>query len=100
MPLIDNLVAYLGESADRYLVDDRYPELERVLAVETAAQDRRCAFTGTDRPLPLQEALLRRVARNLAARRVPLVNLSSFEGGTTVTTVPQYDAEVRRLEAG
>ena len=49
-------------------------------------------------PADLGEALCRRVARNLAARSVPVASFSAFEGGGTVTRVPQRDAEVARLE--
>lgn len=50
-------------------------------------------------PADLREALLRRVARNLAARAVPVASFTAFDGGATSTRVPGRDPEVRRLEA-
>ena len=70
-------------------------ELQRALDAERAAQAKVCNVDvyGPD----LREALLRRVARNLAARAVPLAQSSSFDGGQAVT-VPYNDPEIRRLE--
>lgn len=48
----------------------------------------------------LREALLRRVARNLAARRIPTAPISSYgQGVTGVVATTQLDAEIARLEA-
>lgn len=70
-------------------------EIQRALDAERAAQAKVCRVDqyGPD----LREALLRRVARNLAARAVPLAQSSSFDGGQAVT-VPYNDPEIRRLE--
>lgn len=70
-------------------------EMQRALDAERAAQAKVCNVDayGPD----LREALLRRVARNLAARAVPLAQSSSFDGGQQVT-VPYNDPEIRRLE--
>lgn len=70
-------------------------EIQRALDAERAAQAKRCNVDeyGPD----LREALLRRVARNLAARAVPLASSSSFDGGGGAT-VPYNDPEIRRLE--
>jgi hypothetical protein len=71
-------------------------ELTSALAAEQSAQAARCKVDPY--PADLREALLRRVARNLAARSVPVATFSSFEGGTTSARVPQTDAEIQRLE--
>ena len=73
-------------------------ELEGALAAETAAQAARCRVTPyTD---DLREALMRRVARNLAARAIPVATWTSFEGGGGASTrVPTSDPEIARLEA-
>ncbi len=72
------------------------PTLAAALLAEQFAQAKRCWI---DPYTPdLREALLRRVARNLAARAVPVTAVSSFEGGATVTRVPAHDPEIARLE--
>lgn len=81
-----------------YLGDTSTPdaEISKALAVERSAQADRCRLDPTS--LALREALLRRVARNLAARAVPVTAFSSFDGGGTVTRVPTSDPEIARLE--
>ena len=74
------------------------PDIAAALAAETAAQRSRCRIPAAY-PLDLREALLRRVARNLAARGVPIATYTSFEGGGTSARVPMQDAEIVRLEA-
>ena len=83
--------AYLGDTS----VPDA--ELELIIAAEQAAQARVCRIDnyGPD----LVEALKRRVARNIAARNIPVAQFTSFEGGTTSSSVPRRDPEVTRLEA-
>jgi hypothetical protein len=68
------------------------------LAAELAAQGKACRIPA-EYPPDLREALYRRVARNLAARAVKLGQWTAFDGGATVTKVPQKDPEVGRLEA-
>lgn len=83
--------AYLGATS---YSDD---EIAGALLAETIAQARACRTD--DFTYDLQEALCRRVARNLAARSVPVTSFSSFgDGGGTVTRVPHRDPEVVRLE--
>lgn len=82
--------SYLGEVS----VDDT--ELANVLAAEQAAQAARRKINPYTPDL--REALLRRCARNLAARSVPVVSYTSFDGGATTTRVPAMDAEIARLE--
>lgn len=85
-----DLHAYLGATS----VTDA--ELTSALHAERAAQAQRCRVDPFTHEL--REALMRRVARNLAARSVPVATFTSFDGGATSTRVPSVDAEVRRLE--
>lgn len=82
-----------------YLTDSTADDatLTSALTAERAAQARSCRVD--DYGPDLREALLRRVARNLAARAVPVASYTSFDGGGTAVRVPSRDPEVRRLEA-
>lgn len=88
---ITQMRAYLGDTS----ADDA--EIAGAILAERHAQAARCRI---DRYGPdLLEALKRRVARNLAARRVPVASFTAFDGGSTSTRVPAQDPEIRRLEA-
>lgn len=94
LPTASELLGYLG--LDETSAD--LTTLGAVLVAEAAAQARRCTIPD---PYPddLREALLRRCARNLAARAVPIATFNSFEGGGQSARVPTKDAEIARLEA-
>ena len=93
MPDGDAVAAYLREGAASWETED----LQGALDAEAAAQRRVCRV-GAVYPDDLREALLRRVARNLAMRGLPLAVLrGDAEGGDTI--LPGRDPEVRRLEA-
>ena len=92
LPDLANVLAYLGEDSHTA------QEVQDALDAETAAQRRRCRIPPTY-PEDLGEALRRRVARNLAARAVPVAQFTSFEGGGTSSRVPTTDPEIVRLEA-
>jgi acyl-CoA reductase-like NAD-dependent aldehyde dehydrogenase len=92
--------AYVSlDDVQEYLVDTSATpeEIVDALAAERAAQAARCRVEPFTQDL--RQALLRRVARNLAARRVPVASMTSFDGGQTSTRVPRVDPEVSRLEA-
>lgn len=92
MPDVDAVADYLRESAASWETAD----LQGALDAEAAAQRRVCRV-GAVYDADLREALLRRVARNLALRNLPLAVLrGDAEGGDTV--LPGRDPEVRRLE--
>jgi hypothetical protein len=91
-PDMSAIKTYLGDTS---ATDE---EISDALAAETAAQARACTIPA-DYPEDLAQALKRRVARNLAARAVPVASFTSFEGGGTSTRVPRIDAEIARLEA-
>jgi len=82
---------YLGDTSDTDAT------LLEALAAEQAAQASRCRLDPYT--ADLREALLRRVARNLAARAIRVTTYTSFEGGGGATQrVPPSDPEIRRLE--
>jgi hypothetical protein len=91
-PDLSAVMAYLGDTSHSDA------EVADALAAEQVAQARACVLPA-DFPADLGQALKRRVARNLAARAVPVATYTSFEGGGTSTRLPKYDAEVVRLEA-
>lgn len=95
LPTLADLKAYLQSTGSTSFTD---AALSLALAAETAAQAAACRVPAAY-PADLREALYRRVARNLAARAVPVAQFSSFEGVGTATRVPQRDPEVARLEA-
>jgi hypothetical protein len=91
VPDMSEVRAYLGDTSE----DDA--TIADALAAETAAQRARCRIPAVY-PADLAQALKRRVARNLAARAVPVASFTSFEGGGTSSRVPTRDAEISRLE--
>ena len=103
-PSWNAVASYLGALADSYRSD----EISAALAAEQAAQARVVRFPPDPAPpaapLPypddLAEALMRRVAHNLALRALPLgVEATLSDSAVATTRVGGTDAEVRRLEA-
>jgi hypothetical protein len=90
MPTIADLKVYLGTYSwtDAQLTD--------ALNAEAAAQRAMCAVPADYGP-DLRQALLRRCARNLALRSLPLAVLRG-DGEAGDTILPGRDPEVRRLE--
>jgi hypothetical protein len=89
MVTLTQLRTYLGDGAAQW--DD--DELTTTLAAEQSSQARACRIDPYS--LDLLEALKRRVARNLAMRKVPLgVSVSEVDA----TRIGGRDPEVRRLE--
>lgn len=74
-------------------------QLQQVIQAETSIQLLLCRIPPDRYPEALVQALYRRVQRHIAARNVPLglVGVDQSEYGPT--RVPNYDAEVSRLEA-
>jgi|SRR3954468_21733211 len=71
-------------------------DIADALSVERAAQRDRCAIPAYY-PDSLRGALLRRVARNLGMRVIPLAQpIGDAEGGGP--NLPPYDPEINRLE--
>jgi hypothetical protein len=86
--------AYLDSVGESSATDEA---IDEALAAETANQRRLCDVPAVYEA-DLAEALKRRVARNLAARAVPIAQMTSFETGAVTQRVTRYDAEVTRLE--
>lgn len=82
---------YLGETS---WSDD---DVQGALDAELAAQRRMCRVPATY-PADMREAALRRVARNLAMRRLPLAVLRGDGEGGDANVLPGQDPEIRRLE--
>lgn len=103
VPTTADVVAYLGDGADRWKVVmgsvSAWPQIDKALAAEAAAQAAACRIPvlAADYPPDLGQALCRRVARALAMRALPLAVLQGdAEAGSLV--LPGRDSEVRRLE--
>lgn len=92
MPAIADLDEYLGTHS---FTDD---QLTDALDAEAAAQRKACRVPAAY-SADLRQALLRRCARNLAFRRVPLSVLQGDADAGTTNAYPGRDPEVRRLEA-
>lgn len=92
MPAIADLDEYLGTHS---FTDD---QLTDALDAEAAAQRKACKVPAAYSE-DLRQALLRRCARNLAFRRVPLSVLQGDADAGTTNAYPGRDPEVRRLEA-
>lgn len=73
-------------------------EIQDALDAEASAQRKVCRVPAEYAP-DLRQALLRRVARNLALRELPLAVLHGDAEGGDDTILPGRDPEVRRLEA-
>lgn len=72
-------------------------QLQDALDAEAAAQRAVCRVPAAY-PADLRQALLRRVARNLKMRPLPLAVLQGDAEGGSDTILPGRDPEVRRLE--
>lgn len=94
MPDLTEVKAYLSTNGGTSATDESITE---ALDAEAAAQRAVCDVPPVY-PDDLREALKRRVARNLAARSVPIAQVTTFEGGASATHVPRTDPEVIRLE--
>lgn len=94
LPTLEQVRAYLSTNGGTSQED---ATIQEALDAETVAQRRQCRIPASY-PADLAEALKRRVARNLAARAVPIAQITSFDGGNVANRVPRTDYEVLRLE--
>lgn len=90
MPNVSDAASYMGNLAGSWSTTD----IQDALDAERDAQRARCGERAYY-PHDLRQALLRRVQRNLALRRLPLA-VQDAEGGPR--PLPGRDPEVRRLE--
>lgn len=101
MAALEDLKAYLGTTLTGHYADS---VLSYVIEVETDDQAARVrpAYRMTDldswsdHPVTLREAIMRRCARNLALRKLPL---GIEETEVAALRVSGKDTEIRRLEA-
>jgi hypothetical protein len=94
IPTLEEIRSWVGVSAT--VVSDE--QLQQVTDAELDLQAARCLLP-TDYPASLAQALYRRIARELAARGVPLGLLSADGEYGGVARMPGLDVEVNRLEA-
>lgn len=99
---VADVVDYMGVAdAARWAVSGdtvTYPQISNALAAETEAQDH-AVVRPTTGGSALDEALKRRVVRNLAMRPLPLAVMpGNLEAGTGPVRPSLLDVEVRRLE--
>jgi hypothetical protein len=106
-PTVDEVRAWIGAHPDE--ITDA--QLAVILQSEIEIQAAYCVFIpaivpNDEIPTPMYQALLRRCAREVAARGVPLGSLPAPQTGVGaeygvagVRILPRYDAEIDRLEA-
>jgi hypothetical protein len=74
-------------------------QMQQILDAETALQAASCVWADGDYPSALAQSLLRRCAREIGSRQLPL-GLSADTGGEYAPVrLPSYDVEIERLEA-
>lgn len=91
LPQFADANKYLG--AHSFTDDD----VQEALDAETDAQADICVIPAAY-PNSLRNALLRRVARNLAMHRIPLAVLQGDAEAGTSNVLPTWDPEISRLE--
>lgn len=104
---VDDVVEYIGpDVAAQWLIDESdvqsYPEIQDALDAEVADQAKRVSYpddSDVSGWADLDQALKRRVQRNLAMRALPLAMQTNTELGI-VARPGGRDPEVRRFEAG
>lgn len=95
VPTVADVRAWANVSAQS--VSDA--QLQQILDGETALQGAYCAWADEDYPPALAQAILRRCAREIGSRQLPL-GLSADTGGEYAPVrLPSYDVEIERLEA-
>lgn len=73
-------------------------QVQQVIDTEASLQAAYCTWVG-DYPPALAQAMLRRSARELAARQLPLGLSADTSGEYAPVRLPNFDAEIERLEA-
>jgi hypothetical protein len=99
VPTLADVRAWVGVS----LTSITDAQLQGVIDAEVALQASTCDLTPTDEtstayPPEMVQALYRRVARECAARGLPL-GLTDVVGEYGPARIPTFDAEISRLEA-
>jgi hypothetical protein len=76
-------------------------QIEQIIDAEAALQGAVCRYASAngDMPAALAQALLRRCAREISARQLPLGLTADTSGEYAPVRLPNFDAEINRLEA-
>lgn len=95
MPTVTDVDTYLTQAG----VSGSWTTAQKQSALDAeAAAQRAVCKVGAIYPADLKEALLRRVARNLALRAIPIATPTG-DAESPLSFIPGRDPEVRRLEA-
>jgi hypothetical protein len=73
-------------------------QLQQVIDTEVALQAASCRWVD-DYPTALAQAILRRSARQVGARMLPLGLVGDSAGETQPVRMPSWDVEIERIEA-
>jgi len=73
-------------------------QLQQIVDAETALQAACCTYSD-DYPAALAQALLRRCAREISARQLPVGLSADTSGEYAPVRLPSFDVEIERLEA-
>lgn len=74
-------------------------QLQQVIDTEAALQSASCSWTDVEYPPALAQAILRRCARQIGARQLPLGLVGDSAGETAPVRMPSWDVEIERIEA-
>lgn len=73
-------------------------QLQQVIETEQALQAASCRWVDAY-PAALAQAILRRCARHVGARQLPLGLVGDSGGETAPVRMPSWDVEIERIEA-
>lgn len=74
-------------------------QLQQILDTESALQTAACTWADDAFPVALTQALLRRCAREIGGRQLPLGLTADTAGEYAPVRLPSFDVEIERLEA-
>jgi hypothetical protein len=94
-PTIPEVRAWSNVSAQS-LSDD---QVQAIIDAEVDLQGAVCEWGETSFPPSLSQSLLRRCAREIGGRQLPLGLTADTSGEYAPVRIPAYDAEIERLEA-
>ena len=74
-------------------------QIQQIIDTESALQAAACAWLADSYPVGLAQAMLRRCAREIAGRQLPLGLTADTAGEYAPVRLPSFDVEIERLEA-
>lgn len=74
-------------------------QIQQIIDTETALQAAACRWVTDAYPVSLAQAMLRRCAREIAGRQLPLGLTADTSGEYAPVRLPSFDVEIERLEA-